>query len=185
MNDDDDSPRDALAPPRPSGSAAGRRSVLAVLNNLHHRWLVMMFAFAVGCLMVKGDFLGTLLFFAVPPFWAWIAVKSDDTSLWGKRLACAFLSFIVLGTLAATLDLMPAAFNQFPQLPRMQNRILSWYTRVFVLFAVGIVWPYFAIGLTRRSLDVPAGWTIFGWFWLGSWALFMLMLAVDIVRRFL
>lgn len=125
-----------------SDSAQG---LAAALSHLHHLSIAITFLFAVGRLfLIKGCSGAALAFFVFPPALALMVVIKDE-SRWNRRIAEWFLLAIDACVINGWFHFLPGAFNQFANLPRGDDRVLSGYFYVYCVYAVGIVPPYVLI----------------------------------------
>jgi hypothetical protein len=170
-------PDDRLPRVPSSGNRWTRASELA--ERLHHVALVAVFLTAVGRLFfVRGFSLGGLVLFCEPPLFAYVYLRVPDTSVWTRRLAWSFFALIAIGILLAPIQGILPRLNCFPDLPRTENRLLSWYMAVYMFYMPGILPPYIAVrNLWLRSHERPADFSRpTCWLILFAWSLLMLAL---------
>ena|SRR5215469_12368317 len=138
--------------------------------------LAVAFLLSVARLFViNGCDLRVLGMFVFPPFVAFTACVSTKTSRWTARVGGSFLVLIGLGVILSSFDLLPAVLNQFPKLPRADNRLLSWYLWVYLLYIAAILPPY-AFGRSlwhHRRGEVAELSPFVCWFGLVAWLLVM------------
>ncbi len=163
-----------------------RRQWDAVLNGLlwlvkaYRIWSLGVFVFAVIHLLRIGAFTSYFaFFFVVLPFGTALAIafwKGDAVSRW----IVAFLILIDLGVILAPEHRILPMLNMFPEIPRTQNRILSWYFLVYVALQFVVVPPvvFFRSLRTAWSGGKPALATWISFFGLTVWSLFVLILVL-------
>lgn len=142
------------------------------VRTLHHSGLALTLLVAVGRLfLVAGIDIGAVFIFVIAPTIAYlVATKAQPPLAW---VAESFLLLIGAGAILASLDLLPAVFNEFPKLPRADNRLLSFQLAVYTLYVVGILPPYaFGRSLWRhRQGDRTDVAPLICWLGLATWAL--------------
>ena len=115
----------------------------------HDYWAAVMFLLAVlQLLLLRGLSIGAMLLFLFPPTAAFLFHAYADRK--GSRVvASVFLTLIGIGVTVARVDwLFPEMGGVDARLPREADRILTWYTSVYLLFVFGLL-PLF---LFIRSL---------------------------------
>lgn len=121
------------------------QELATVLVRLHHISLAITFLFAVGrSFFIRGCNGVVLVFFVCTPALA-LMVAIRDKSPWNRRIAEWFLFAIGACVLNGWFHFLAGAFNQFPNLPRGDNRVLSGYFYVYYIYCLGIVPPYVLI----------------------------------------
>jgi hypothetical protein len=108
---------------------------------LHHVGIAITLLIAVVRLcLVNGISISALLIFLVAPTLAYlVATRGRQPLAW---IAESFLLLIAMGVILASFELLPPVFNEFPKLPRADNRLLSFHLWVYTLYVAGIIPPY-------------------------------------------
>lgn len=160
------------------------RWLLRSLENAHHLWLALAFLFAVANLfLLRNADPRVVLLFLVPPTLAFLILSSPNPGR-ASRFACRlFLGMvttaIVLGEFRA---LIPNLRPLFPGVPQQQDRILTFYVGVYLVFYLVLLPPYvFVISLRRHgraeAVTLSRSTCILG---LMTWALLVLGLVAGI-----
>lgn len=139
-----------------------------------HIGLAITLLTAVGRLfLVNGVSIGGLLLFLIVPSLAYLAATRGRPPL--AWIAESFLVLIAMGVILASFDLLPPVLNEFPKLPRADNRLLSFYLWSYLLYVAGIMPPYaFGRSLWHHSRGERADVAPFiCWLALATWALCM------------
>ena len=170
------------APRRDDSRTVGR--ALLWLVKAYRTWSLGLFAYAVMHLFLVGKFQSYFVLFLVAfPFGMALAVsyaKGDAT----PRGIVAFLILVDLGVIIAPAHQILPMLNLFPDLPKTQNRILTWYFAVYFLLQFVLAPPYVFFGSLRtawRGGRPPiALWIcLFG---LATWSFIVFLVTVFVVR---
>jgi hypothetical protein len=163
------------------------KTFLKLFENVHNIWLIIAFIFAVGNLfLLQNADKSILILFLLPPLYA-ILVLGSPTSAFSKRaLASLFLFCISVGIIIGPFhDILPN-INKFPKLPLTQNRILSFYLDIYLLFLFAIIPPCMFVGsLLRHKQGQPAKFSKFTcYFGLFAWILLVPFLLHSLLTQF-
>jgi hypothetical protein len=166
---------------KPANSGGRNHELSATLTRLHHFAIAITFLLAVGRLFFIHGCNGTVLtcFVFVPALALLVAIADD--SPWNKRVAEWFLLAVGACVVNGWFDFLPAAFNQFPNLPRGDNRVLSGYLYVYQVYVFGIVPPYVLIrSLWRHRRGEPAPVSrLECWLFLAFWAALLVAFVIN------
>lgn len=165
---------------KPAASGGAKDGLAALLARLHHLSIAVAFLLAVGRLIfVNRCNWMVLVCFVFAPAIALLVAIADD-SRWNRRIAEGFLLAVGACVVNSWFDFWPGAFNQFPNLPRADNRVLSGYVFVYHVYGFGIVIPYVLIrSLWRNRQGEPALFSRFeSWLFLVIWAIYLAVYAV-------
>lgn len=161
-------------------SSGGAKDGLALLARLHHLSIAVAFLLAVGRLIFlnRCNWM-VLVCFVFAPVIALLVTIADD-SRWNRRIAEWFLLAIGACVVNSWFDFWPGAFNQFPDLPPADNRVLTGYVFVYHVYGFGIVIPYVLVrSLWRNWRGEPALFSRFqAWLFLAIWAIYLAVYAV-------
>jgi hypothetical protein len=106
-------------------------------------WSLGVFGFAVLHLLAMDHIKSIVfLFYLILPFGGALAIsyrQGAETSRW----IVIFLILVDLGVIIAPDHWILPALNMFPDLPRTQNRILTWYFLVYVSLQFVVAPPVF------------------------------------------
>lgn len=150
---------------------------------LHHVGLAVALFIAVGRLfLVDGVSIGALLIFVAAPVIAYLVATRAERPL--ALLAELFLLVLGVGVILASLDLLPQVFNNFPKLPRADNRLLSFHLAVYTLYVAGIIPPFaFGTSLWRHRRGERTELAPFiCWLGLATWGLCMAAMIGGLIR---
>jgi hypothetical protein len=112
-------------------------------------------------LWLRGLDIRFILLFGLPPFVAVVALQRGKTAA-ARRLAAAFLISIGVGVIVAHAPaLFPRLQTGFPGLPQVQDRLLSWYTGVYLSFVTVSPLVIFARDLWVRRRREPVKFSRF------------------------
>lgn len=157
---------------KPADVGKYTRDLSTSLSRLHHLTIAIAFLLAVGRMFFIHGCNGAALvcFLGVPALALLIAIA--DESRGNKRVAEWFLLAVGACVVNGWFDVLPGAFNQFPNLPRGDNRVLSGYLYVYHVYMFGIVPPYVLIrSLWRHRRGEPAMFSrAESWLYLVIWA---------------
>lgn len=166
---------------KPPNRDVGKNELSAMLSRLHHLAIAAAFLLAVGRLFFIHGCSGTALvcFLGVPVLALLVAIADD--SRWNKRVAEWFLFAVGACVLNGSFHFLAGAFNQFPNLPRGDNRVLSGYLYVYHIYLLGIVPPYALIrSLWRHRRGEPALCSRAEcWLYLAIWAALVVAFIVN------
>ena len=117
------------------------------------------------------------------PFSAWRLGVSFLTRNATSRWIIAFLVLVDLGVILAPAHQILPRLNFFPELPRTDSRILSWYILVYTTLQLGIAPPvvfFRSLRTAWRGKKPPlATWIcLFG---LVAWAIFMFVVTMGVI----
>ena len=109
----------------------GRRAV---------RWVIQALLVAVlQLILLRGVSGGLVALFLVPPLLALAACQSPAGTI-RRRLGTAFLVLVGIGVAVSRLPaLLPGLGGVDRGLPRVQDRLLTWYSVVYIVFLIGVV----------------------------------------------
>ncbi|MGH7140757.1 MAG: hypothetical protein ACREHD_33915, partial [Pirellulales bacterium] len=153
----------------------------AALSRLHHLSIAIAFLLAVGRLFfINGCNGAALACFVFTPGLALLVAIANE-SLWNKRIAEWFLLAVGACVVNGWLNFLPGAFNQFPNLSRSDNRVLSGYLYVYHLYVFGIVPPYVLIrSIWRHRRGEPAMFSqVECWLYLAIWAALLVAFVIN------
>jgi hypothetical protein len=126
----------------------------------HFTWhgVVAIIIAVVALILLRGLNLGTILLFGFPPAFAALHIGAGFS--WPTRLvAWAFLGMIGLGDIVAHVPrLFPRLGGVEPQLALWQDRMLTWYAGVYLIWFFGTL-PMHLFGGSllahRKGLPAP------------------------------
>jgi hypothetical protein len=103
-----------------------------------------------GWIALQGAPPGMLMLFGFPPLLAVMAARNRDSPA-TRFVAWCFLAMIGLGACVAELPMLfPNLGGIGPPLPPAQQRLLAWYTGVYLLWFTGVC-PITAFLMTLRA----------------------------------
>jgi hypothetical protein len=118
------------------------KSLYQLLTSFHHYGLALTFIFTVSNLFIlQNRSPGVILLFILPPSCALLLLDSSRASRMSKILAISFLCCIGICIELALIQTLLPKFNFFPQLPRTQSRILSFYVAVYLFYFLVLLPP--------------------------------------------
>jgi hypothetical protein len=141
----------------------------------YRQWSLVVFASAIVDLLWVGNaksfFFGFMVLF---PFTAALAIAHWTRNA-PSRWIIAFLVLVDLGVLLAPAHLICPWLNMFPEIPRTQNRIISWYILVYATLQFGVLPPVVFVRSLRTASrgETPALATWICLFGFAVWGLLM------------
>ncbi len=117
---------------------------------------------ALSLLLLRGLDWRTFILFGVPPCFA--AARTGLAATRGeRRVAWAFLAAIGVGAIVSKFpQLLPNLKGFDPQLDPEHDRMLTWYTAVYLVFALGVLPAFlFLRALRKHRAGEPAEFSRF------------------------
>lgn len=165
---------------KPATSSGATDRLAIMFTRLQHLSTAAAFFLAVGRLIFlnRCNWMVLVCFVFTPALALMVAIADD--SRWNRRIAEWFLLAVGACVVNSWLDFWPGAFNQFPNLPRADNRILSGWVFVYHIYGFGIVIPYVLVrSLWRNRRGEPALFSRFdSWLFLAFWAIYLVVFIV-------
>ncbi len=141
-------------------SASKRRQEYAVGGLAHHsiyKGVVALLVAVFHLILLQGVSVGILLLFVTPPLAA-LLLLHRATAKGVRRLAVAFLLLVSVGAVVVPFPaILPKLGCVDQRLPAESNRLLTWYSVIYLLFFLGVCPTCCLVGnLRRHRREEPA-----------------------------